>query len=376
MKRLTTSLALVLFAATLRAEDPIHKQPLFVEDNEAAVKEHKNDADFIGTKKGILTCTLGPTCRVMHMPLLLQTDPNLDADVKDMGGTGCLLTSVATVILTALANRAPGLTPTGRTKTFMDIPTGNATKRIEQLSQEYRWEKEGQPLYVPEVAADFGDIVEDCNPFKLLNCPSASNAVAHAFRIVAENDEITNEFIRGLMERNYVVLIAYKRFNPVAAPGGRIGLVEDEKKHKHKVVFSGFGVGKYPLRINNVGSAKRVRGRLSTDLTQRTFSMNAHPTADSFDFPLETRTYLELDGEGLKTDEPVHFIETISALKIVTSDDLATMKQARPALNAKGCGSFLGRLGDYLCTSDNGLAACEKARKEGKAMVCRRAGKK
>jgi hypothetical protein len=40
-----------------------------------------------------------------------------------------------------------------------------------------------------------------------------------------------------------------------------------------------------------------------------------------------------------------------------------------------GCKYFLGRAGSYLCTTDQGMAACEALRNQGKPIECRRAGK-
>jgi hypothetical protein len=40
-----------------------------------------------------------------------------------------------------------------------------------------------------------------------------------------------------------------------------------------------------------------------------------------------------------------------------------------------GCKYFLGRAGSYLCTNDQGMAACENLRQQGKPIECRRTGK-
>ena len=40
-----------------------------------------------------------------------------------------------------------------------------------------------------------------------------------------------------------------------------------------------------------------------------------------------------------------------------------------------GCKYFLGRAGDFLCTSDGGMAACEGLRQKGRPIRCTRAGK-
>jgi hypothetical protein len=45
------------------------------------------------------------------------------------------------------------------------------------------------------------------------------------------------------------------------------------------------------------------------------------------------------------------------------------------ALVPLGCKNFLGRNGNYLCTTDDGFSACENLRRQGKPLRCTRAGK-
>ena len=44
-------------------------------------------------------------------------------------------------------------------------------------------------------------------------------------------------------------------------------------------------------------------------------------------------------------------------------------------LKTAGCKYFLGRAGSYLCTTDQGMAACENLRQQGRPIQCTRAGK-
>src|SRR5688500_7364364 len=137
--------------------------------------------------QGILSCERGhmgvlARCVVRNMPLLNQMDDRLDGDVKALGPWGCYDTSIATVLLTALANRTNKVPLTGRTKEFAAVPAdGSTPKEVEQLSWFYRQAKKGAMLYLTEVLADFGKINENCNPDILANCPSATNQYGHTY---------------------------------------------------------------------------------------------------------------------------------------------------------------------------------------------------
>jgi hypothetical protein len=302
-----------------------------------------------GRVEGILACDLvGTTCRVRNMPLISQGDPRVSPEVLYMGNDGCYDTSIVTVTIAALANRSKALQPSGRTKMFDEL-TGNQMmpKEIAQLSQQYRWAsvhsqetvmqehgnfkgKAVQPLYFDEVLADFGKIQQSCDPYTYGNCTvPVSNNEGNAFRTFVSTENITNEYVINLMKSGYVTMIAYGRYRPSIEEGPQKFVFHN----RHKVVFSGFQPGKYPLLINEVGSGNQVRARLTTDLSERMVGLGSHgPEVRStdtlihtirrvnprfVDYPTPTRIFIEYEGER-KVNEEVYFIEHIDALRIKT----------------------------------------------------------
>jgi hypothetical protein len=304
-----------------------------------------------GRIEGILDCdAMGRICVVRNMPHLVQSDPRVVSDVREMGGAGCYDTSIVTVALTALANRAKGLQPAGRTRFFEDIDgTPAMPKEVAQLSQQYRWVKQYQseralaakgqysgrivqPLYFDEVLADFGKIGQSCDPYTFGACGEpVSNGAGNAFRTFVRGDEITNEYVIGRMKAGYVMMIAYARYQPVDQQGPQTFV----RKSQHKVVFAGFQPGKYPLLVNNVGDGRMMRARLTTDLSDRLVGpvaiedltedalrrkgeiakvrhMNPRPV-----YPLPTHVFLEFEGERA-VNEQVYFIEHVDGLRIRT----------------------------------------------------------
>jgi hypothetical protein len=292
--------------------------------------------------QGILSCQRGnlgilANCVVRNMPLLTQTDPRLDADIKDMGPLGCYDTSIATVILTALANRTNTLPLKGRTKEFAEVPAdGNIPKEVERLSWFYRTAKKAskgekdkngkliQSLYFSEVLADFGKINESCDPYIFANCKSATNQYGHAYYEFADGKNWTNDFFIKKMREGYAMFIAYARYVP------NISMEKGKPKIKftldsvHKVVFSGFQIGnKYPLLINDVGDGMQHRVRLTTDLSERKFVLKGSTKAQSFAetdiiYPPEvkTATFMEYEGEGTGLNDKVYFIVHMDAFKL------------------------------------------------------------
>ena len=302
-----------------------------------------------GSIEGILACNrAGTTCRVRNMPLISQTDPRVSPQVLYMGNDGCYDTSIVTVTIAALANRSKALQPSGRTKMFDEL-TGNQMmpKEIAQLSQQYRWAavhhqetlmqehgnfkgKVVQPLYFDEVLADFGKIQQSCDPYTYGNCTApVSNNAGNAFRTFVSTENITNEYVINRMKSGYVTMIAYGRYTPSLEEGPQKFVFYN----RHKVVFSGFQPGKYPLLINEVGSGKQVRARLTTDLSERMVGLGSHgPEVRSTDtlihtirpmnprfvvYPTPTQIFIEYEGER-KVNEQVYFIEHIDGLRIKT----------------------------------------------------------
>ncbi len=306
-------------------------------------------------KKGILECGPGGlNCTVMNMPLLNQMDPRLDKDVRDVGPWGCYNTAIVTVILTALANRnklAAQLKK--RTKLFDEIPAGlgergqTIPKEVAQLSQAYRWwkqdmadvVKDGKPVqvhYFSEVLADLGPIKETCDPYIFWGCAEASNSFGHSFIKDLANSSValTNEYIKTLMDSGYVLLIAYDRYNPVViTEGDRQGQGKLSTKvsfkfdSHHKVVFSGYQPGSYPLLINDVGNGQQFRVRLATNLSERQyFARDASGKLGTANFklniqyPTTTQTFLEYEGTGKGINEQVFFVVHLDALKVIPAN--------------------------------------------------------
>ncbi len=271
-----------------------------------------------GNIEGILACNLAATtCRVRNMPLLRH-------------------------------NRSKALQPSGRTKFFEDIPANaNMPKNIAQLFQQYRWAqlyqeetamkakgdfpgKMVQPLYFDEVLADFGKIQQSCDPYTYGDCKvPVSNNAGNAFRTLVTTEAITNEYVINLMKSGYVTMIAYGRYTPSLEEGPQKFILQN----RHKVVFSGFQPGKYPLLINDVGTGQQVRVRLTTDLSERMVDLGSHgaevrstdtlihtirPMNPRFVvYPTPTPIFIEYEGER-KVNEQVYFIEHIDALRIKT----------------------------------------------------------
>src|SRR5205807_57367 len=105
-----------------------------------------------------------------------------------------------------------------------------------------------------------------------------------------------------------------------------------QRTGEHKVVFSGFQPGKYPLLVNEVGRGKQVRARLTTDLSERMVGLGSHgaevrstdtlihtirPMNPRVVYPTPTHIFIEYEGER-KVNEQVNFIEHIDGLRIKT----------------------------------------------------------
>jgi hypothetical protein len=324
--------------------------------------------------RGILLCQPDGSCVIDKMPLLCQSDPAVNAPLdkllkaypadkfpqkKDDKGApivdqqgkpvlytaqeviqaskdyGCYNTSIATVVSTALANRAPNLPPLlNRTKEFDQItPSENASKEINQLAWIYLnqflndWgeQKNGKaisPFYFHEVVADLGAgaIQESCDPYAYGSCLTATlkNGDALATRVFSPSaTDLTNERIIDLMKGGSVPMIAYNRHTPKVTtlkrkgPGKiQIPLLESTRTFVdhgsyHKVVFNGFQPGKYPLRIYDVGNGKPYNVRISSDLNEMKFSVKIAGTDKAF----INRPFLIYEGDDEIEDHEVFFID-------------------------------------------------------------------
>jgi len=264
------------------------------------------------------------------LPLIDQTDPRLSLPpaMAGMPPVGCYDASIITVVVTAVGNRDPKLGVANRTKQLMDIPaSATMPKPVAQLRQQYIWAYDFQhgiavngkvpnPMYINEALADVGGKVQQpCNPYSYgssQSCTEATNAAGDAFSRRIVGDALTNEAVIDLMKKGYATIIAFGRYRLQSVPDGRGGVAKRMfvRESQHKVVFSGFHPGKYPLLVNDVGNGQRYRVRLSTDLKNRGISSTAKLV-----YPLPTHTFLEYENEP---DSQVFFIDAIDGLKIET----------------------------------------------------------
>lgn len=301
---------------------------------------------------GVLSCMTKDVndCIVRNMPLINQGDPRLDNDVKDAGNWGCYDTSILTVILTALANRTNSFSAlSGRIKELDSIQADAANKipkEVKQLSWMYHIVKEADKqaqtsnqnvfkLYFPEVLASFnsGKVSEigtapKCDPYKYGTsdmCEQASifPKFASSFRQFLPGTggvkNWSNHSITEKMKDGYVLVVAYGRYTPmtITTPlpgGGSKTRIEFKKTSQHKVVFSGFQRGAYPLRINDVGDGARYQVSLKTDLGSRSAIFAENPTAEIV-YPTQVKTFLEYKNS---VQGEVFFVEHIDGLKIPT----------------------------------------------------------
>ncbi len=133
------------------------------------------------------------------------------------------------------------------------------------------------------------------------------------------------------MECGFVVMIAYERLVPSATFADSLGgwhVKFERKQHiQHKVVFSGFQPGPFPLLINDVGSGSRHKVRLVTGLVGRGFGHQSAtgsaikkaefpPWPDGkWTFQGSKQIYLAYENDNSPT-EVVRFIQHIDALSL------------------------------------------------------------
>lgn len=86
---------------------------------------------------------------------------------------------------------------------------------------------------------------------------------------------------------------------------------------------------------------------------------------------------LEFSAAGTLSDMDkvrVTLEDRLTGAKVTSSDYLVGWYEWAQALVPLGCKNFLGRHGDYLCAKDEGFAACEQLRRQGRPVKCTRAG--
>jgi hypothetical protein len=302
---------------------------------------------------------------VAGMPLLCQTDPKVDAALdaflntpealaimpkKEDGNTytatemrnalkgfGCYDTSIVTVIHTALLNRAAALNGALRNRTAVfDAISGmrGTSKAVRQLAWHYEqvfkaqngFMQDGkrlQPLYFSEVVADTGTsrILELCDPYVMWNCSTTTLNNGDASSFVSGGSELTNQRIIDLMESGTVVMIAYSRHEPNMfrhPVNGTLHVSFKDLTSYHKVVFSGFQKGDYPLLINDVGNGQRYRVRLSSNLKDLRFTHRDGQGSVTIDPSFHNRPFLIYEGEDKKENPLILFVDHFDGLKIRT----------------------------------------------------------
>jgi hypothetical protein len=267
--------------------------------------------------------------------------------LNGMKGFGCYDTSIVCVIVAALANRASDLGPlSNRTEEFDEITPiqiGNnppISRALSQLVWQYERAFEGQagfsvngkavqPLYLHEVAADVGDgITQSCDPYVYGACDGVGgdvtghNGRTEAFRksVFKTGFPLSNDQIISWMKSQYVQLIAYNRYDVVpSVDNGRLS-IDFKTGSLHKVPVSGFQLGRYPLRINDVGNGVPYQVRLSTCLSDMQFAPHGIDPSSiksvKFNSDFVGKTFLIYEGADSKPAEQVFFVEHIDALRI------------------------------------------------------------
>ena len=344
----------------------------------------------LGTKSGILISTNDGTSIVNGMPLLWQADPALDGPLtvyldgvpdsklpqkisangtplvdsagrpvratrtellSGMKGFGCYDTSIVSVIIAAVANRASDLAQLrNRTKEFDEIKPvqiGNnppLSRALSQLAWQYERAFEGQagfsvdgktvqPLYFHEVAADVGGgITQSCDPYVYGNCDTVGgdvvgeNGRTEAFRksVFGTGYPLSNDQIVTWMKNGFVQLVAYNRYEVVKSFDSTTGRLSIDFKNigsLHKVPFSGFQLGPYPLRINDVGNGQQYRVRLSTCLSDMQFEPPSGVSASNiksvkFNPDFVGKAFVIYEDDDRRPATSIFFVEHIDGLRI------------------------------------------------------------
>ncbi|WP_437306828.1 hypothetical protein [Sorangium sp. So ce388] len=314
---------------------------------EDAIRESAQ-ALIIGSQ---MDCPSGASgaCTVRNMPLLFQDDNRVDYDVWDMRADGCYDASIATVLTTALVNRTTASSLTGRTLTWSNIPAGNngapspiaTTKDYEQLSQQYRWAKQHhgplasrvpgvEPFYFHEMVNDFGGSAKrfptNCDPKIYKSCTWNTTVIpgdlvgAAFFDWTTNVDHVTNDYLTSLLTRGFSTMIAYGRYAPSKVWDTGLGgwRITFNRVGQHKVAFSGYQVGSFPLRINDVGNGIRYNVTVTNDMSAKaSYAGVAAMNVKKFDFPNgRSRQTLMLYDPAQLSDVNVNFVEHVDALSL------------------------------------------------------------
>ncbi|WP_164014659.1 hypothetical protein [Pyxidicoccus trucidator] len=294
----------------------------------------------VGSSMDCPTGTSG-TCTVLGMPLLSQTSNLIDVDVQSMSPWGCYDTSIATVVNTALANRTSPRALTDRTLTWDTLVAGNngatpplaTTKAYEQVTQQYRWANAAQPMYFHELLKDFDTASTTVRKFPTGCAPDVygscawstsvlvNDTVGAAFRDFSDQTRhVTNDYIKGQMNAGFAMMIAYGRYTPQKVWDANLGgyRMTFTLGSQHKVAFSGYQAGTYPLRINDVGDGQRYNVSVTSDVSLiGTFDGIAASSVKAWDFPngRKEQTFVRYDPAVSPTPQ-VFFVEHVDGLSL------------------------------------------------------------
>ncbi|MCP3142964.1 hypothetical protein [Pyxidicoccus xibeiensis] len=283
----------------------------------------------------------GGTCTVLNMPLLHQSSSLIDVDVQWMSPWGCYDTSIATVLNTALANRTSTRPLVDRTLAWDSIVAGNnggtppltTTKVYEQVTQQYRWANATVPMYFHEMLKDFDTAFTTvrkfpagCNPDVYGSCAWSTSVLVNdtvgaAYRDFSEGTlHVTNDYIKGQMNAGFAMMIAYGRYTPKKVWDSRLGgyRMTFMRDSQHKVAFSGYQPGTYPLRINDVGDGQRYNVSVTSDVALiGTFDGIAASSVVAWDFPngKKAQTFVRYDPAVSPTTQ-VFFVDHVDGLSL------------------------------------------------------------
>jgi hypothetical protein len=272
--------------------------------------------------RGLLRCTTAAEddCVVHGMALINQENPILLPQLEafltpyakngvvpradgSSGGTpaqyaqaildnACYDASMTVIIAAALANRASDIIPAKRSATFDEIKAEGDLNKIEnqflwkneiQFEQEHQVLAGGTPVqafHFPEVVADVsGGIDENCNPLVYGNCDGkivhGKNKNASGTRLWAPfNIPLSNAYIKEQLQEGKLPLVGYVRYQPQTVFDAATGVlsVSFMQVSMHKVPFSGFQPGAWPLAIADVGDGMLRHVSIGTNLHAMEFT--------------------------------------------------------------------------------------------------------
>jgi hypothetical protein len=80
------------------------------------------------------------------------------------------------------------------------------------------------------------------------------------------------------------------------------------------------------------------------------------------------------EGIGIASTVQVHLRDRLTGIRHPSNVLLVGDSEVSQTLNTVDCRYFLGRVGEYLCTTDAGFAACTNLKSKARLIDCRRSG--